>query len=256
MTGPELASPPSTEPDLNTWSPAGGGTPEAMPASPLGEPPLETLNLELTTPALAENFNEKLTSQPTTAWQAAEGTSAAPVNDSLPNASPGNAPQSESAPPVKPDSSVFSFASPPAGEQAPGVGGIHRQEAAMPGAAMPVAAMPDIAAASDEPAVSIAPPDEPAPGMPAWPMFATDGPTVSPAAAEVAIETRPARKRPQANIALELIKMVLGGVAGLMIAYIILLWCGRDPFGFGPSLPKFLVPERFEAQPDDTGMPP
>ena len=84
--------------------------------------------------------------------------------------------------------------------------------------------------------------------------FATADPPATPASKAVA--TRPTRKKK--NILVELVKITLGGVAGIFIALMIMLWIlGNDPFNVGPLLPTAIVPERFRgpAKHDDRERP-
>lgn len=69
--------------------------------------------------------------------------------------------------------------------------------------------------------------------------------TVSPSA-------RPKRK--EKSVAVEMIKVVGGGVVGLGLAVLILWWvAGRDPFDFGPKVSAYapwMVPEKFRGKTD------
>lgn len=72
---------------------------------------------------------------------------------------------------------------------------------------------------------------------------------------------RPQRKKK--NPAAEVLKIVLGGIAGLVIAQLLLWWMPwqnlrRDPFALGPSISKFapwLVPARFHGGRDVGSLP-
>ena len=58
----------------------------------------------------------------------------------------------------------------------------------------------------------------------------------------VGIESGRPRKRRQSNMLLELVKVVVGGVVGLALAYYILLWMGRDPLEIADKFPSWLLP--------------
>ena len=59
-----------------------------------------------------------------------------------------------------------------------------------------------------------------------------------------------ARKEgPKKSLAIEFIKIFLGGVTGILIALMIMLWGLRiDPFHLGPLMPPSIVPEKFQAR--------
>ncbi len=70
--------------------------------------------------------------------------------------------------------------------------------------------------------------------------------------ATATLTTSPRKQKPKKSIGKELVKIVLGGVGGLVIAYGILLWgFGRDPLPIAPELPVWMnwaVPEGLRAR--------
>ena len=57
------------------------------------------------------------------------------------------------------------------------------------------------------------------------------------------------KEGPRKSVAIEFIKIFLGGVAGILIALMIMLWGLRiDPFHLGPLMPPSIVPEKFQAR--------
>jgi len=67
----------------------------------------------------------------------------------------------------------------------------------------------------------------------------TDGDGAAVSDKPVSARPRPARR--QKNMGAEMVKIVLGGIAGLAIAQMIIWWAmHRDPLGLGPVLPGFL----------------
>jgi hypothetical protein len=71
------------------------------------------------------------------------------------------------------------------------------------------------------------------------------------------LKTAPRPKKPQKNMVLEVVKVVLGGLAAIPIAQLILWWAaGTDPMETGPIIAKYVpavVPQKFhksEAQKD------
>jgi LSD1 subclass zinc finger protein len=74
--------------------------------------------------------------------------------------------------------------------------------------------------------------------------FGQERPAAAGFDAEVAaaIESRPRPKKKAPNMALELVKVIVGGFVGLLVAYQILLCAGRDPLQIAKSWPiQFLV---------------
>lgn len=111
-------------------------------------------------------------------------------------------------------------------------------------------------APSDEPVV-ITPPSDDA-DTPSFAINASVGSSsVSAPTAEGARARRPAPtagRRKAKNPVMEVIKIALGGIAGLVIAQLLLWWMPvdgwrRDPFGLGPKVGAFapwIVPDKFE----------
>ena len=69
--------------------------------------------------------------------------------------------------------------------------------------------------------------------------------------AATSIVTKPRKKQKQANVAVEMVKTMLGGLVGLFVAYMILMWSLKnwDPLEIGRKLPAFMVPEKLEGPP-------
>jgi len=90
--------------------------------------------------------------------------------------------------------------------------------------------------------------------------------TAASATSGAAVGAKPRPKRKQKNMAVEVVKIVLGGIAGLAIATLIMWWgMGRDPFNLAPKLNKlpgfisFVAPaslrEADQETEDDNGEP-
>ncbi len=65
---------------------------------------------------------------------------------------------------------------------------------------------------------------------------------------ETGIVAKPRKKRKEPNMAIEMLKVMLGGGLGLFITYICLMWAMKnfDPLQLGHKLPAWMVPERHE----------
>lgn len=69
-------------------------------------------------------------------------------------------------------------------------------------------------------------------------------------AASTGIVAKPSKKRKDANMAVEMLKAMIGGALGLLITYLALLWFMQDfdPLRIGPKLPRWMVPDRHEGR--------